>query len=434
MVLLHRTIPRLEVVIFLKMTQTKVNNMRNYPKKLWVLAIAAAVNITGFSFIWPLTTIYITQIFGSTLSVAGFILMLQAGAGIVGSFLGGALYDRMGGKRTQLIASLLAAICTMSLTIFTQWEIFVLVMISINFLIGVLTTSINAQAGTIWPEGGRKPFNLIYIASNIGVALGCTLGGLVADLSFHYTFAANCLTFLLFFLLVWKGMPADATEDHHITSATKQSLHETDRRWKLTPQFVSLLLLSIGMMFCFVCYIQWQSTIPVYMKSLGLSLSSYSLLWTVNGVLIIVIQPLSSTLIHRLIPSLPRQLMIGVLLYILAFIVLSLQQSDYRFFMASMIIMTLGEILVWPGVPAAAAKLATEENHGLYQGMISGFSYGGRMVGPLIGGFLYDHYNPQIMFSVMITFFLLSLISFSTYYRIKMTSTRRFNKTPFPPS
>lgn len=408
--------------------------MRNYPKKLWILAIAAAVNITGFSFIWPLTTIYITQIFDRTLSVAGFVLMLQAGAGIVGSFLGGMLYDRFGGRATQLTTSLLAVLCTLSLAVFTQWEVFILMMMSINFLIGVLTTSINAQAGTIWPEGGRKAFNLIYIASNIGVALGSTLGGIVADLSFRYTFAANSLTFLLFFLLVWKGMPAQPAGQEKTPSAKKQASHTKGTRWKLTPSFISLLLLSIGMMFCFVCYIQWQSTIPVYMKSLGLSLSSYSLLWTVNGVLIIVIQPLSASMIHRLIPSLPKQLMIGVFLYIVAFIVLSLQQSDYLFFMVAMIIMTLGEILVWPGVPAAAAKLATNENQGLYQGMISGFSYGGRMVGPLIGGFLYDHYSPQMMFTVMITFFVLSCLCFSTYYRIKLPASRRLEKTALPPS
>ncbi|MGD8190770.1 MDR family MFS transporter [Brevibacillus ginsengisoli] len=408
--------------------------MLNYPKKLWILAIAAAINITGFSFIWPLTTIYITQVFHRTLSVAGLVMMLQAGAGIVGSFLGGIMYDRFGSRTTQLTTSLISALCTLSLALFTSWEVFILMMMSINFLIGVLSTSINAQAGTIWPEGGRKAFNLIYIASNIGVALGCTLGGMVADLSFRYTFAANSLTFILFFLLIWKGMPAESSESDKTASAEEQAANAKEKGLKFTPSFISLLLLSIGMMFCFVCYVQWQSTIPVYMQSLGLSLSSYSLLWTVNGVLIIVLQPLSASLIHRLIPSLPKQLLIGVLLYILAFIVLSLQQSDYRFFMVAMIIMTLGEILVWPGVPAAAAKLATEENQGFYQGMINGFSYGGRMVGPLIGGFLYDHYNPQIMFTVMITFFVLSCLCFSTYHRIKQQAARRLDKTALPPS
>lgn len=387
-----------------------------YPKRLWVLAIAATINMTGFSFIWPLTTIYITQVYGRSLSVAGLILMLQAGAGIIGSLLGGTMHDRLGGRTTQMLSASLAACCTLSLALYNPWFWFVFMMICINFLIGMLITSLNAMVGSIWPEGGRKAFNLLYIANNIGVALGCTLGGMVADLSFTYTFAANSLTFVLFLLLIWRGMPAESFQPKAVKD-TKQS--KKDRPIQRSAVSLPLLLLSIGMMFCFVCYVQWQSTIPVYMKSLGLSLSSYSLLWTINGFLIILIQPFSSVFVQRWIPSLPRQLIYGVLLYVLSFIVLALQESQFTYFVVAMVIMTLGEILVWPGVPAAAAKLASDDNQGFYQGMITGFSYAGRMIGPLIGGYLYDHHSPQVMFTVMITFFLLSLLSFSIYYRVK---------------
>lgn len=402
-----------------------------YPRRLWILAIAATINMTGFSFIWPLTTIYITQVFGRSLSVAGLILMLQAGAGIIGSFLGGIMHDRLGGRTTQMLSSTLAACCTFSLALYSPWVWFVAMMICINFLIGMLITSLNAMAGNIWPEGGRKPFNLLYIANNIGVALGCTLGGMVADLSFMYTFAANSLTFVLFFLLIWKGMPADAPSTAASTVPATEEKRIQKSHCKQTSVSLPLLLLSIGMMFCFVCYIQWQSTIPVYMKSLGLSLSSYSLLWTINGLLIILIQPFSSMLVQRWIPSLPKQLIYGVLLYILSFIVLALQESQFVYFIVAMVIMTLGEILVWPGVPAAAAKLATEDNQGFYQGMISGFSYAGRMIGPLVGGYLYDNHSPQVMFTAMITFFLLSLIGFSTYYRVR--PSRAVSKNVAPP-
>ncbi len=31
------------------------------------------------------------------------------------------------------------------------------------------------MAGTLWPEGGRKAFNAIYLAQNVGVAIGPAL-------------------------------------------------------------------------------------------------------------------------------------------------------------------------------------------------------------------------------------------------------------------
>ena len=37
-----------------------------------------------------------------------------------------------------------------------------------------------AMAGSVWPEGGRKAFNAIYVVQNLGVALGATIGGYVA--------------------------------------------------------------------------------------------------------------------------------------------------------------------------------------------------------------------------------------------------------------
>ena len=48
---------------------------------------------------------------------------------------------------------------------------------------------------------------------------------------------------------------------------------------------------------CDVCYlldhyIQWETTIASFTQSINISMSQYSVLWTINGIMILVAQPL----------------------------------------------------------------------------------------------------------------------------------------------
>lgn len=62
--------------------------------------VATAINITGASFLWPLNAIIMTQLLGQSLTASGAVLMLNAGAGVLGSLIGGRLYDRIGAYPT----------------------------------------------------------------------------------------------------------------------------------------------------------------------------------------------------------------------------------------------------------------------------------------------------------------------------------------------
>lgn len=59
----------------------------------WLL-LGALCSSIGMSFIWPLTTIYLHNRLGASLTVVGVILLLYSSANVVGSVLGGRLFDR----------------------------------------------------------------------------------------------------------------------------------------------------------------------------------------------------------------------------------------------------------------------------------------------------------------------------------------------------
>ena len=56
------------------------------------------------------------------------------------------------------------------------------------------------MAGAVWPNGGRQTFNAIYLAQNIGVAVGAAMGGFVAE-CFNYIFLANLIMYVVFALV-----------------------------------------------------------------------------------------------------------------------------------------------------------------------------------------------------------------------------------------
>ena len=64
------------------------------PKVVWFLIIGTFVNTVGNSFLWPLNSIYIHNHLGKSLTIAGFVLMLNSLAGVFGNLIGGFLFDK----------------------------------------------------------------------------------------------------------------------------------------------------------------------------------------------------------------------------------------------------------------------------------------------------------------------------------------------------
>jgi MFS family permease len=387
-----------------------------YPKSLWILSIGMIINITGASFLWPLNAIYITQELGKTVSIAGMVLFFHAGMGVVGNLLGGFLYDRIGGKLTILSGITIGTAALFTLAFYNDWTVYLILMMILGFSNGITFPAMYAMAGGVWPEGGRKAFNVMYVSQNLGVAIGSALGGLVAQFSFTYVFIVNGFTFIIFFAIIWFGISKKIELQPRVDVLAVEATTNAPKVF-FQKGFISLLILSIGFTACWIGYVQWQSTISVYMKGLGYTLSSYSLLWTINGAIIILAQPLSTWITTHYLKTIRAQLIVGILIFMLAMLLMSGQQAYIAFVMA-MVIMTIGEIFIWPAVPTAAQALAPSGRTGLYQGIIGSSATAGRMVGPLIGGLLFDLYTAQVMFLGMFAFCIISLLCFVAYDRV----------------
>ena len=373
------------------------------PKAIWLLIIGMAINVTGSSLLWPLNTIYIHNHLGASLTMAGFLLMLNSAAGIVGNLMGGSLYDRIGGYLSVVIGVAISMGAALLLTFFNSMLPYAIILVVIGFGSGMIFPAMYAMAGSAWPEGGRKPFNALYVSQNLGVAIGASLGGWIASYSFTYTFLTNAILYAVFLVIVLLFYrPIDqAHQQGAVTNVIEQK-----KVIRQKGPFYALLIICLAFFLGWVAYVQWQSSIASFTQQMGVSLSQYSLLWTVNGLLIVIGQPGVKWVTTR-IPSLKAQIMLGISIFAGSYVVL-LFAHEFKGFMVAMIVLTLGEMLVWPAVPTIASDLAPKNRMGFYQGFVNSTATAGRMVGPLIGGVIADIFNMHVLFVSLIFVYLIA--------------------------
>ncbi|MCR2821785.1 MDR family MFS transporter [Lederbergia panacisoli] len=381
------------------------------PKALWLLVIGMLVNVTGSSFLWPLNAIYIHDHLGKSLSVAGLVLMLNSAASVVGNLVGGMLYDKIGGYRSILLGIIISVISLTGLTFWHGWPHYVYFLVLIGFGGGIVFPSMFAMAGAVWKEGGRKAFNAVYVAQNAGVAIGSALGGFVAFYSFDYIFLANLFMYVIFLFLAlfgYKNLAGNQLVQTNVLQERKTLISKN--------KFYALIILCSAYLLGWVCYVQWQSTIAAYTLEINITLKQYSLLWTVNGALIVIAQPFLQRALRKYGEKLKGQMIVGFVIFIISFVIAG-AVNEFKGFLAAMIILTVGEMLVWPIVPTVADKLAPKGREGFYQGIVNSTATGGRMIGPVLGGLIVDLNGMNSLFYYLIALLVAALILTYIYDR-----------------
>lgn len=374
------------------------------PKQVWFLIIGTFVNTVGNSFLWPLNSIYIHDHLGKSLTTAGIVLMLNSLAGVFGNLVGGYLFDKLGGYKAILIGVVFNLLSITLLTIWHDWPQYIIFLTMLGFSGGIVYPAIYAIAGSAWPEGGRRSFNSIFLANNVGVAIGPALAGVVADIKFDYVFSANLFFYAIFFVLV---ITTYKRFDMKGLTTKPFSGNETKRRNR--GPIVALSILSISLIVCWLSYSQWSATISSYTQGLGMSLSEYSLLWTINGFMIVAVQPVIRPLVTRWENKIKHQLVLGLILMSLSYIVVYFAQ-DFKMFAAAMVILTFGEVFFTPVIPMIANKLAPHGQEGFYQGLVNSASTIGRMIGPVFGGLMVDLYGMQILMLILSLLIVIAII------------------------
>jgi MFS family permease len=261
------------------------------PRPVWLLQAGGLANMFGNGVVVPFLIIYLHNVRGISLGIAGLIAASNSLAALVSGPLAGAMADRIGARQTLIGALLIMAGAFALFPLITEpWHAF-----GLNTLAGV-------GSGAFWPSQGalltaltprgRRPaaFAQQRVTMNLGIGLGGLAGGLIATTSapssFTVLFLLDAATFLVFAAILTR-VPNPAREPQVAPS------HNVERDgygavFRDRP-FMSFILLNT--VFIAVSIALLSEFFPVFAKNeAAVSESQIGLIFFFNTLLIVLLQ------------------------------------------------------------------------------------------------------------------------------------------------
>ncbi|WP_278930489.1 MDR family MFS transporter [Limosilactobacillus oris] len=368
-------------------------------KLKWV-ALASLLNNTGAAFLWPLTTMYMHNYLHESLTTAGVVMLLMSICMMVGNYLGGWLFDHWDQYQTAVLGVTISTVAIFTLIFAHGWPWFAVLMMLNSLGDGINMTIVNSYGSLVSDHSSRYVFNYIYMAFNVGVVIGTLAVGVLLPVSVVLVFTVATVFYFLLALVVVFALKVRVPLPPK-TPRSREKLASRSHQQAL----VLIWLILLNFVTIHLSYSLWESVMAVHMTNMGIPFYAYSLLWTLNGVLIIVGQPL----VNKLSPyvRLSSQIIVGILIFASSFILLIFARNLWAFVL-DFVLLTIGEMASFAGLPAWIAQLTTVNEAGHYQGLLNIMMSIGRAIGPLYGGFVIDHGNYQELF---ISVFLLMTVT-----------------------
>jgi len=365
-----------------------------YPSRFWILVGASFIDTVGRTILNPFFALYVTQRFGVGMTEAGLLFSVFSVSGFAGNMLGGALTDRFGRKGMVLFGLVFSALSNLTMGFVGSLSTFYILAVVVGFLSDVAGPAHGAMVADILPENQRaEGFGVLRVVGNLAWIVGPTIGGLLASRSFLLLFVLDAACSLITAAIVFRRLPETRPEARQ--TAQRESMASTfGGYFKVLSDgvFVSFILMAALMN---LVYLQMYSTLSVYLRDVhAVPAQGYGFLMSANAILVVLTQFWLTRRIRRYPPML--MMAAGTALYMVGFAAYGFV-AVYPAFLAAMLVITVGEMIVVPVSNALVARFAPAEMRGRYMA-IAGLSWGiPSAVGPLAAGIILDNYNPNLV-------------------------------------
>ena len=374
------------------------DDLKAIPRPVWNLAFATFVNRVG-NMVLPFLVIYLTRHLGFTLAHAGLVMALYGAGALITAPAAGFLCDKFGPVRILKISLLANGVLLLLIpTIRNPVLITIAIIVLAIFAEMFRPASMAAVTQFVNPEQRKPAYALSRLAINLGMSVGPAVGGFLAAVSYDLLFWIDgttsllALGLLLLFPLPGKTLQESTKSVHHHTAFILRD-----------SRFLVFFLSVIPISFVFFQHIV---AMPLYMVSdLGLTEKVYGLMFTLNTLLIVALElPLNLSTTHW---SHRKTMVLGTMLIALGFGGMAFATGIFTL-VASVIVWTFGEMILFPAMGAYVAHIAPPHRQGEYMGFyVMAFGVGFTLA-PLGGTLLLQRFGGVVCWIAM---FLIGAIS-----------------------
>ncbi len=386
------------------MFNTIRSGWREYPRQFWLMFFGMLVSTIGSSMIWPFLMVYVSEKLDQPLTLAATLLTFNAGVGLVMNFVAGPLIDRIGRKWILVIALMGNAVVYILQNQATTFAAFAIALSLGGAFNPMYRVASDAMMADLIPQEKRaEAYSLLRMSNNLGVAIGPMIGGFVASRSYSTVFYIAALGMFAYSLLLAFGaretLPQKGENKLLQTNPALggYSIIFKDRKF----------LTTIGAFtFCMTGSAMLWILLSVYLKNIfGISENLYGFIPATNAIMVVVFQLAVTRFTSKFNPIVVMA--VGALFYAVGVGSVFFGQGFWAFWL-SMVIITIGELVLIPTTTTYVANLAPSDMRGRYMSIYN-LSAGTAMgTGPVIGGYLSDTFGPR---STWIGGFVVGIIS-----------------------
>ena len=327
-------------------------------RSMWWLALVIFINRSG-TMVIPFLTVYLTHS-GYTLAQAGYVMGAFGLGSILGAFLGGRLTDKFGHFYVQVFSLLLNGVLFLVLGQMRTLPQFIICIFILSSLGEAFRPANSAAIAAYSNDSNRtRCYSLNRLAINLGWAVGPAIGGILASVSYALLFWVDGLTCILAALLLYAVFIRSQAAPVEKIKRSEEMKGDSAHRDKifLTGMFYVFL---VGL-----CFFQMFSIVPVYYKEqLHLNEATIGWLLAMNGLIIVLVE---MVLVYKLEnrSNVIIYLTTGAFMIGASFLFLNIAPLLYVA-LTSMILITVGEMLLFPFMNNFWVKRSTEQNRGQY--------------------------------------------------------------------
>ncbi|WP_037672617.1 MFS transporter [Streptomyces globisporus] len=333
---------------------------KGLPPTVWTIFAGTIVNRLGY-LVTPFLVFFLATR-GVTGGDTSYVLGALGAGNLIGPAVGGILADRIGRRPTMLIGLIGAAAAQGALFLAPG----VWTMAGAALLISAAGSTVSPAAyallaDAVDSERRQRAYALFGWGVNIGTAVAGVLGGYLAAQGYWLLFAVDAGSMLLYAAVV-----AIRLREPRRSAPTGRTKDGIGYGVVLRDRLALLLLPLFGVQL-FV-YSLTEVALPLAVRDSGLSPAVYGAMAAVNAVLVVALQPFATAWLARL-PQLAVQsagsglIAVGVALTGLA--------DGIAGYTVSVVVWSLGEVVVAGIAAGIFANLAPAHARGRYQGAFS---------------------------------------------------------------